>query len=493
MHTPHSIFSTPRQDVIAGVVVFLVALPLCLGIAIASGAPPVSGLVAGIVGGLVVPILSRSPLSVCGPAAGLAAIVLMQITALGGIATFLLAVVLAGAIQFAMGLLKAGRLSALVPSSVVKGMLAAIGITIVLKQLPYAFGHTGALLDAVRAPHPGALAIAAVALVILYGWKRTPLGRYHFLSPPLIAVVVGSVMAWAMGDSSMALASTLFVDVPNGDLGALVAQLPSPDFAGIGRADVWIAAGTIAVVASIETLLSLQAVDRLDPRRRHSPPDRELLAQGLGNAVSGLCGGLPITSVIVRSGANVAAGGQDRLAAIVHGLLLFLAVVFAGDLLERIPLAALAAVLIQVGLNLCKPALFVNQSRLGINQMLPFVATIAAVMATDLLKGVVIGILVGIAFVLRQNAQDAVRAATDTDGTLRLRFRRDATFITKPALLAALDEAEDGGRVVIDATGEYVDHDVKEALAAFVDDAKHRGVRVELVGVDLGNAAPGGH
>ena len=258
-----SLFATPRQDLIAGVVVFLVALPLCLGIAIASGAPPVSGLVAGIIGGLVVPILSRSPLSVCGPAAGLAAIVLMQITALGGIATFLLAVVLAGAIQFFMGLVKAGRLSALVPSSVVKGMLAAIGITIVLKQLPYALGRTGSLLDAVQSPHLGALLIAAVSLVILYGWKRTPLGRYPFLSPPLIAVLVGSLIAWALADGSLALTPALFVDVPNGDLAALIAQLPRPDFTAIGRADVWIAAGTIPTLA--EGRLRLEYFERHGP------------------------------------------------------------------------------------------------------------------------------------------------------------------------------------------------------------------------------------
>ena len=494
MTQSHSLFSTPRRDLIAGVVVFLVALPLCLGIAIASGASPVSGLVAGIVGGLVVPILSRSPLSVCGPAAGLAAIVLVQLQALGGIAPFLMAVVLAGVIQLAMGLLKAGRLSALVPGSVVKGMLAAIGITIVLKQLPVALGHAGGLFTAVGAPHFGALLIAAVALVILYGWKKTPLGRYPFLSPPLIAVLVGSVLAWLLGDgATMALQSAQYVDVPLGGFSALVEQLPRPDFAAITRADVWVAAGTIAVVASIETLLSLQAIDRLDPLRRRSPPDRELLAQGLGNAVSGLLGGLPITSVIVRSGANVAAGGRDRLSTIVHGLLLFVAVVFAGPLLERIPLAALAAVLIQVGLNLCKPSLFTTQWRLGFNQLVPFAVTIGAVMATDLLKGVIIGILVGIAFVLRQNAQDAVRANTDPDGTLRLRFRRDATFITKPALLSTLEQVADGGKVVIDATGEYVDHDVKEALAAFLADAHHRGVHVELIGVELGSIGPGGH
>jgi MFS superfamily sulfate permease-like transporter len=250
---------------------------------------------------------------------------------------------------------------------------------------------------------------------------------------------------------------------------------------------------TIAVVASIETLLCLQAVDRLDPLRRHSPPDRELLAQGIGNAASGLLGGLPMTSVIVRSGANVGAGGRNRLAALVHGVLLFAAVVFAGSLLNQIPLAALAAVLIQVGLNLCKPSMIAAQSKLGINQMLPFVITIGAVLATDLLKGVIVGILVGIAFVLRQNAQGAVAVSREDGGAWRFRFRRDATFITKPQLLSALDDVDDGAHVVIDASGEYVDQDVKEAIAGFVDDAKHRNIQVQLVGIDVAGAGGGGH
>jgi MFS superfamily sulfate permease-like transporter len=251
------------------------------------------------------------------------------------------------------------------------------------------------------------------------------------------------------------------------------------------------AGATIAIVASIETLLSLQAVDRLDPLKRHSPPDRELLAQGAANAVSGFFGGLPVTAVIVRSGANVAAGGRERMSALVHGVLLLVAVLFAGTLLNAIPLACLAAVLIQVGLNLCKPALFTTQVKLGLTQMLPFMFTIGAVMALDLLKGVVVGILVGIGFVLYENAQRAV-VAERSDGVLRLRFRRDGTFVSKPGIVTALDDVDDGETVIIDGTGEYIDHDVKEVLATFIDDAHHRNITVSLVGIDLGLAKAGG-
>ena len=494
-------FATPRQDSVAGIVVFLVALPLCLGIAIASGMPPVSGIVSGICGGILVPLISKAPLSVSGPAAGLTSIVLLELGKLGagdmkaGIAPFLMAVVLAGAIQFAMGLLRAGRLSALVPSSVIKGMLASIGITIVMKQIPVALGVSGSLFELHNQQIGlGSTVITAASLVVLYGWKKTPMGKIVFLSPALVVVVLAGVLGSVFaGMPSLALQASEFVAVPLGGIGALSDSLPTPDFAAIVRSDVWIAAVTIAVVASIETLLCLQAVDRLDPLRRHSPPDRELLAQGIGNAASGLLGGLPMTSVIVRSGANVGAGGRNRLAALVHGVLLFAAVVFAGSLLNQIPLAALAAVLIQVGLNLCKPSMVAAQSKLGINQMLPFVITIAAVLATDLLKGVIVGILVGIAFVLRQNAQGAVAVSREDGGAWRFRFRRDATFITKPQLLSALDDVDDGSRVVIDASGEYVDQDVKEAIAGFVDDAKHRNIQVQLVGIDVAGAGGGGH
>lgn len=435
------------------------------------------------------PWISRSALSVSGPAAGLTAIVLFQVGALGGLPPFLLAVLLAGGMQIALGMLRAGRLSGLVPSAVVKGMLASIGIVIVMKQIPVAFGSSGEMSALLSGDiHAGSALIAALSLVVLYGWKKTPLARFQLLSPALVVVVMTSALGAAFaGMPALALGAAEFVSVP-------LEALPRPEFASIVRSDVWIAAGTIAIVASIETLLSIQAVDRLDPLRRHSPPDRELVAQGCGNLVSGFLGGLPITAVIVRSGANVAAGGRERLSAIVHGLLLVGAVAFAGPLLNRIPLAALAAVLIQVGLNLCKPALFRQQVALGIHQLLPFAVTIVAVLATDLLKGVIVGIVVGVLFVLRQNAKGAVSHSRREDGARVLRFERDATFITKPQLLALLDEIEDGERVVIDGTGEYMDQDVKESLALFTEDAAHRRIQVELIGIDLrGTSAGGGH
>jgi MFS superfamily sulfate permease-like transporter len=487
-----SMFGHPKQDLVAGTVVFLVALPLCLGIAVACGVPPVSGLIAGIVGGLVVPWISRSPLSVTGPAAGLTSIVLAEVTHLGSLNRFLTAVVIAGALQAGLGVLRSGRFSALVPSAVIKGMLAAIGITIVLKQLPVAFGSSGGLTDIPGQFHAGAILVAIVALAVLYGWKLTPLGKYPMLSPALVVVVLASLLAEALRSSGLALQPEHYVEVPLGGPAALFAALPRPDFAAVADSATWMAGMTIAIVASIETLLSVQAVDRLDPLRRHSPPDRELLAQGTANAVSGFLGGLPVTAVIVRSGANVAAGGRERLSALFHGVLLLVSVVAFGPLLNKIPLAALAAVLIQVGLNLCKPALFATQVKLGITQLLPFAITITAVLALDLLKGVIVGIVVGIAFVLYENSKRAVVAVRDDAGVWRMRFRRDGTFVSKPGIVATLDEVDDGEHVVIDGTGEYIDHDVKEVLATFMADARHRNISVTVVGIDLSQAQVGG-
>lgn len=490
-----SMFAYPRQDIVAGIVVFLVALPLCLGIAVACGVPPVSGLVAGAVGGLVVPWLSRSPLSVTGPAAGLTAIVLTQIEVLGSFELFLTATLVAGVLQAVLGMIRSGRYAALVPSAVIKGMLAAIGLMIIWKQIPAAFGVSGGLSDIPGHVHVGAALVTAVSLTVLYGWKHTPLGKLPFLSPALVVVAVSSALAFAFGSSgTLALASEQFVEVPLGGVQGLAAALPRPDFAGLMMPAVWMAAITIAVVASIETLLSLQAVDRLDPLRRTSPPDRELLAQGAANAASGFLGGLPVTAVIVRSGANVAAGGRERLSALVHGVLLVLAVVLAASLLNMIPLAALAAVLIQVGLNLCKPALFTSQVKLGWTQLAPFALTIMAVLVLDLLKGVIVGIIVGIGFVLFQNARGALTEERAPNGSLVLRFRRDGTFLSKPAILAALDALPEGERVLIDGTGEYIDHDVKEVLATFLADAPRRNILASVNGIDLSLAGgDGGH
>ena len=493
MHQHPSMFGHAKEDTVAGFVVFLVALPLCLGIAIACGVPPVSGLIAGIVGGLVVPWISRSALSVTGPAAGLTSIVLVEVQKLGGVNPFLTAVIIAGVLQFVLGVIRAGRFAALVPSSVIKGMLAAIGITIILKQLPVAVGSDQGLSTMLAQHNAGAVAIALVSLVILYGWKHTPLVKIKLISPALVVVLVASGLAAALSSSpTFALDTRHFVDVPLGGVGALYAALPRPEWAAFMNPAAWAAGATIAVVASIETLLSLQAVDRLDPLKRHSPPDRELLAQGAANTVSGLLGGLPVTAVIVRSGANVAAGGRERLSALVHGLLLLGAVLFAGPLLNRIPLACLAAVLIQVGLNLCKPALFTTQVKLGITQLLPFAITIAAVLALDLLKGVIVGIVMGIAFVLYENSKRAVVATKDDAGVWQLRFRRDGTFVSKPGIMSTLDEVHDGETVIIDGRDEYIDHDVKEVLATFVENAQHRNITVTVRGIDLTQASAGG-
>ena len=473
MHHYPSMFGHAKEDSVAGFVVFLVALPLCLGIAIACGVPPVSGLIAGIVGGLVVPWISRSALSVTGPAAGLTSIVLVEVQTLGGINPFLTAVIIAGLLQFVLGVVRAGRFAALVPSSVIKGMLAAIGITIILKQLPVAVGSDEGLSTMLS--------------------QHTPLAKLKLISPALVVVLVASGMAAALSSSpTLALDARHFVNVPLGGVGALYAALPRPEWAAFMSPAAWMAGATIAVVASIETLLSLQAIDRLDPLKRHSPPDRELLAQGAANAVSGLLGGLPVTAVIVRSGANVAAGGRERFSALVHGLLLLGAVLVAGPLLNRIPLACLAAVLIQVGLNLCKPALFTTQIKLGITQLLPFAFTIAAVLALDLLKGVIVGIFVGIAFVLYENSKRAVVAVKDDAGVWQMRFRRDGTFVSKPGIMSTLDEVDDGETVVIDGNDEYIDHDVKEVLATFIEDAEHRNITVTVRGIDLTHASAGG-
>jgi len=489
-----TVFSYPKQDIVAGTVVFLIALPLCLGIAIACGLPPLSGLIAGIVGGLIVPLISRSPLSVTGPAAGLTSIVLMEVERLGGVNPFLAAVVAAGFLQITLGVLKTGRFSALVPAAMIKGMLASIGITIVLKQLPVAAGASGKITDIFSNFHAGALGITAISLVMLYGWKHTPLARFKFFPPALGVVVVCSVVSAALDDTSYALSPELFVAVPLGGLSSLIPALPRPDWNVLATSGGWIAALTIAIVASIETLLSVQAVDRLDPLKRRSPPDRELVAQGAANAVSGFLGGLPVTAVIVRSGANVAAGGRERLSAIVHSVLLVISVVFLAQLLNHIPLACLAAILIQVGLNLAKPSLFTEQFKQGLNQFLPFAITIAAVLATDLLKGVIIGLVSGIIFVLRQNIVGALETTRSADGAILIRFTRDITFLSKPLLMTELENLEDGVKLTIDGTGEFIDQDVKESLATFLEDAHSRNIEVTLKGIDLkGVSAGGGH
>jgi MFS superfamily sulfate permease-like transporter len=412
MQSIREMFRFPRQDAMAGVVVFLVAVPLCLGIAMASGVSPVSGLVAGVVGGVVVPLLSRSPLSVTGPAAGLTAVVLFETKALGGFERFLTATVVAGGLQILLGLLRTGRFASLVPHSVVRGMLAAIGIIIVWKQVPALVGADGAVADTVSRFATGPAIIGLVSLVVLYGWGATPLARHAFVPPALVVVLVGAGLGTAFGShAGLRLDPRQLVDVPLGGWHAMRDALPVPDASAFSDPLVWRVAITVALVASIETLLSLQAIDDLDPLRRSSPPDRELVAQGVANVASGWLGGLPVTAVIVRSGANLQAGGRERLSAFVHGLLLALAVLFAGQLLNLIPLACLAAVLVQVGLKLASPGLMVQVWREGWQRFVVFAGTMGSVLATDLLKGVVAGIALDTA--MRIATRDRARREPD--------------------------------------------------------------------------------
>ena len=494
------LFSAVRRDVPAGLVVFLVAVPLCLGIAQASSAPLLSGLIAGIVGGLVVSALSRSELSVSGPAAGLAVIVATGITELG-FRPFLLAVVLGGALQLVLGVLRLGSIAHFFPNAVIKGMLASIGVLITLKQLPHAVGYDAdwegdeaffepdghntftALLDAFGAISPTATAITLACVAAYMAWPKLQRGALNFVPSALVVVVLGALMAalapWL--SSELALSPDHLVSLPVlAGPGDLFAAVQTPEFSRIADPAVWTTAVTLAIVASLETLLSLEAVDRLDPQRRISPPNRELVAQGVGNMVSGAIGGLPVTSVIVRSSANVTAGGQTRLSAMVHGLLLLLGVVFFAALLNQIPLAALAVVLIFVGLKLTPPSLWRAMWRAGYSQFIPFAATIAAVVVTDLLKGTLIGLAVGVVFAIRQQQQGAVVVVSDARRVL-IRITKDLTFLNKARLKEVLTEIEDGATVIIDrSVVDFVDDDIEEILLDFEDNAAERGIRVQM-------------
>ncbi|MDP5097042.1 MAG: SulP family inorganic anion transporter, partial [Flavobacterium sp.] len=423
----HSFFSNVRGDLAAGLVVFLVALPLCLGIALASGAPLFSGIVSGVIGGIVVGFLSNSALSVTGPAAGLTAIILVAITDLGGFDVFLVAVILAGLFQILLGFLRAGSFSNYFPTSVIEGMLAAIGIIIILKQIPHAFGHDvdnegdffyieksghttfDTLIESINYIHSGALIVALVSLFILIIWEKVPLLKNIKVVPGALVVVVFSILLnefFIQTDSSLAITTKnhlvnlpSFLEIKNG--------FSLPNFSALTNEKVWIVALTIAVVASIETLLCIEATDKLDPYKRYTNTNRELKAQGIGNILSGLLGGLPMTSVVVRSSANINSGGRTKLATVFHGILLIVFALAIPFILNKIPLSALAAVLLMVGYKLAKPSVFIHLWKNGYTQFIPFLITVIAVVRIDLLKGVAIGLAVSILFILYQNLKIA--------------------------------------------------------------------------------------
>jgi len=395
MKALHDMFRYPRQDVPAGVVVFLVAVPLCLGLAMASGAPPLSGLVAGVVGGVLVPFLSPAPLAVTGPAAGLVSIVLLQTKVLGGFDRLLAAAIIMGVLQILLGLLRTGRLAARVPESVVQGMLAAIGMTIIWSELPVMVGAKSGTALTASDFAMGPTLVAAVTLCILYGWRAVPLADRAWLPPTLIAVVAGTLLAQAFAHfPAVALHHQHFVQLPLGGWSAIRQALPRPDLTALADPVVWRVGLILAMVGSIETVLSLRAMDAVDPLRRTSPPNRELVAQGAANIVSGLLGGLPMSVVVVRSAANLQAGGRQRLSALLQGVLLLLAVLFADQLLDLMPLACLSALLVTIGLRLASPALFAQHAKAGWRVFVPFAVTIVVVLSTELIYGVVAGLIV---------------------------------------------------------------------------------------------------
>jgi carbonic anhydrase/SulP family sulfate permease len=504
---PASGWNSLSKDLAGGLVVFLVALPLCLGIALASGAPMVAGIVSGIVGGLLVSWLSGSHTSVSGPAAGLVAVVLGQVAVLGSYEAFLVAVILAGAIQVLLGALRAGFIAAFFPSSVIKGLLAAIGLILILKQIPHAVGHDAdpagdmgflqidgkntisELFSSFFDLDAGAVVVGLVSLAVLLAWDRSRFKR-SLIPAPLVVVLLGvaaNLVLKAAG-SSWAIGTSHLVQLPTvAGLGDFLKVLPSPDLKAFGNPAIVMAAVTLAVVASLETLLNLEAVDKLDPRKRVSPPNRELMAQGAGNMVSGLLGGLPITSVIVRSSVNINAGAATRLSAFFHGALLCLLVLFAPRWLNEIPLASLAAVLIVTGLKLASPALFRQMWTEGRSQFVPFIVTVVAIVFTDLLVGVLIGLGTGLAFILHSNFRRPMLRFMErhvSGDVLRIEFANQVSFLNRAALEQALDAVPTNGHVVLDARNtDYIDPDILDLIEDFrKQTATARNLKVSLVG-----------
>ncbi|WP_321816875.1 MULTISPECIES: SulP family inorganic anion transporter [unclassified Paraburkholderia] len=492
-------FATLRSDLFAGIVVFLVALPLCLGIATASGVEPFAGLLSGIVGGLVVALLSGSHLSVSGPAAGLVVIVVSAIGTLGSFSAFLCAVLLAGSLQVVFGLLRAGQLASFVPVPVIKGMLASIGLLLIVKQVPLAMGvgahaasttasttHASAAIDTAFGPVlVPALVLAVVSVALLFAWESPRAKRFALVRAvpgPLAVVALGIGVTVLLDAFAPAFALPVEQRVALDSLAsfdALAGALALPDFTQFVDADVWRVALTLAVVASLETLLSLEAVEQMDPQRRRASPDRELKAQGVGNMIAGALGGLPITAVIVRSSANLNAGARTRFSAFVHGVLLLVSVFALTSVLNLIPLACLAAILIQTGYKLAKPALFVAMMREGVERLIPFIATIVGVLMTDLLIGIGIGITVSMLLAMRANLDDTFALAEHDDHYL-LSFRKDASFLAKPMLMRCLARIPDRATVLIDAErADFVDRDIRETLDRFIADAPRRQITVE--------------
>jgi MFS superfamily sulfate permease-like transporter len=502
-------FKTIKNDLPASVVVFFVALPLCLGIALASGAPLFSGLIAGIIGGIVVGSLSGSKIGVSGPAAGLAAIVLTAIGTLGSYENFLVAVVLGGVIQLLFGVLKAGVIGYYFPSSVIKGMLTGIGIIIILKQIPNFFGYDeesawdleffeidggntfSELIAMLSNIHPGAALIGIISLVLLILWEKVLSKKskvFEIIQGPFVVVVLGIVFfTFTQSHDVLAIGANHMVSVPiPEDLNSFLGQFSFPNFSAITNHEVWIVAFTIALVASLETLLCVEASDKIDPDKNVTPTNRELLAQGAGNIVSGLVGGLPITQVIVRSSANIQSGGKSKMSTILHGFLLLISVILIPTLLNKIPLSVLAAILLLVGYKLAKPALFKKMYKLGWKQSVPFFATVFGIVFTDLLVGIGLGMAVGIVVILLKSYQNShfLHIEDNSNGKHRIKMAlaEEVTFFNKGAILKELDSLPRDTYLEFDVTKtRYLDYDIIEILEDFAFKAKERNIDIQLI------------
>ncbi|WP_298302004.1 SulP family inorganic anion transporter [Hydrotalea sp.] len=497
-------FQTFGKDFPASIVVVLVALPLCLGIALGSGAPLFSGIIAGIVGGIVIGLLSGSHLSVSGPAAGLTVIVATAIAKLQVYEAFLLAVVIAGILQMVLGFLKAGILGDYVPNAVIKGMLAAIGLLLILKQIPHLVGYNAnfigdesfkeantentftAFTNFAAKINEGALLIGIVALFILIvwdGWIVKKIKKVKLIPGALLAVIAGTMMNqyFKFAIPFIALQPNHLVSLPVvNENNSFLSFFTFPNWSFITNKEVWIAAVTIAIVASLETLLSIEAIDNLDPLKRATPTNRELRAQGVGNFISGLIGGIPVTSVIVRSSANVYAGAKTKASAVMHGVILLLFVLFIPEIINHIPLSALAAILIFTGYKLAKVSLFKEFYSKGWDQLIPFVITIVAILLTDLLIGIFIGCAVALFFLIRSNFRSAVLVVNDTNNYL-IRLRKDVSFLNKPVIKEKLEEIPENSFVLIDVTrADFIDKDVIEEINHYMQHAHLKNVKVEI-------------
>ena len=505
----NNIFANLKADFASGLVVFLVALPLCLGIAMASGAPLFSGIISGIIGGIVVGYLSASHLSVSGPAAGLTAIVLTAITDLGAFDIFLTAVFIAGLIQLLLGFIKAGSISNYFPTNVIEGMLAGIGIIIILKQLPHAFGYDSdfegdesflqfdgsntfsAISGLFNYIQLGSIVITLVSLAILISWDKVSfLKKLKLVPGALIAVAIGVILneIFIVSGSTLVIAKEHLVSLPiPTSIEDFKGIIVTPNFAEITNPKVWMIGLTIAIVASIETLLCIEAADRMDQQKRYTDTNVELKAQGIGNLISSLLGGLPMTSVVVRTSANNNAGAKSKMSAIIHGLLLLISVLAIPTILNKIPLATLAAILLLVGYKLAKPTTFLHFWQKGKYQFIPFIATLLAVVFTDLLKGVALGIIISIIFVLKGNLKRAYSFKKEeyAEGdVIHIDLAQEVSFLNKAAIKSTLNDIPENSKVIIDASETvYIAHDILDLIHEFkTTRAIDENIKVKLKG-----------